>query len=298
MDGDLFFVSWNPLLHPVIENLPPLSYEKEPEIKSPHPVTINDMKLFFINFMKNDILGRVANAWVAFADANMEDPICEELSKIHSRAVDFAKTGVVAKMEPKHFPKKYPHYMEKPDDRSQHSNSVLGKMYDELRWLNQVPNVHMLKEYINAQQHAKLELHSYLTMDDDKYVVEAKHLYTEYAVELSKLMRQFKLKSEFQVITGFCLQYVGNKQHSEQEAIRSSISTIVEKFRTFFYETPEHERRLKACTWYQVTYSPLYANHRKRQFWSFAWILTPELLDIVEQEKTKLQIYAKYKYHE
>lgn len=54
------------------------------------------MSDFFIQFMENDALGRIASLHQTLADIHDEGvfhPDCIKLAELHSTAVDFSKTG-------------------------------------------------------------------------------------------------------------------------------------------------------------------------------------------------------------
>lgn len=56
---------------------------------------------FFLNYIRNDNLGMIANAHLVFADFSEEGARCEEclqLAALHSTAVDFPKSGVPAEI--------------------------------------------------------------------------------------------------------------------------------------------------------------------------------------------------------
>lgn len=55
------------------------------------------MSDFFIQFMENDALGRIASLHQTLADIHDEGvfhPDCIKLAELHSTAVDFSKTGI------------------------------------------------------------------------------------------------------------------------------------------------------------------------------------------------------------
>ena len=59
-------------------------------------VATDDMTKFFVDFMQNDQLGRIATAHQVFADEE-EGTLsrrCQQLAELHSIAVDFSKTGI------------------------------------------------------------------------------------------------------------------------------------------------------------------------------------------------------------
>ena len=55
------------------------------------------MSEFFVQFMENDALGRIATLHQTLADKYDEGvlhPECIQLAELHSTAVDFSKTGI------------------------------------------------------------------------------------------------------------------------------------------------------------------------------------------------------------
>src|SRR5271154_4308064 len=58
-----------------------------------------------------------------------------ELAALHSKAVDYVKTGQPAEMPKRLRPYKWPHFMEKkfkPKDATYHSHKILGQLYDRV----------------------------------------------------------------------------------------------------------------------------------------------------------------------
>lgn len=73
---------------------------------------------FFIDFMNNENLGRIDNTHLAIADQSKEfaeDKRCLLLASLHSKAVDYAKTGVSPSVPSDLKVSKYPDFMEKDD---------------------------------------------------------------------------------------------------------------------------------------------------------------------------------------
>src|SRR5439155_21418710 len=71
-------------------------YPRVPALNIGRPVKWSDMTEFFIQFMENDQLGRIANLHQEFADMKplgTMDRDCMLLAEMHSTAVDFSKTG-------------------------------------------------------------------------------------------------------------------------------------------------------------------------------------------------------------
>lgn len=95
LDGDLYNVIYDDRLIPkVIAN--PADYPRQAERLLNRPVTKQDIIEFFVTFMQQDQLGRIATTHQTIADqkeAGTFDPECLVLAELHSTAVDFSKTG-------------------------------------------------------------------------------------------------------------------------------------------------------------------------------------------------------------
>lgn len=96
LDGDLYNIIYMPRLFPGIVS-DPAEYPIINPIDIGQEVTRSDMTSFFIQFMKNDQLGRIAVSHLTVADQEAEGtfhPACILLAELHSTAVDFSKTGI------------------------------------------------------------------------------------------------------------------------------------------------------------------------------------------------------------
>lgn len=108
LDGDLYHVIWDPRLQPKSTH-PPADYPRVQALDIGRSVERSDMTDFFIQFMENDQLGRIATVHQQLADCRPMgtfDPQCVLLAEMHSTAVDFSKTGVP--IDPSQFPKTQP----------------------------------------------------------------------------------------------------------------------------------------------------------------------------------------------
>ncbi|PGH04763.1 hypothetical protein AJ79_06984 [Helicocarpus griseus UAMH5409] len=178
LDGDLYNVIYDETLLPKY-TVAPAEYLRVEEKKLGRPVTRDDIIDFFVTFMQQDQLGRIATIHQTIAD---QDPLgtfspdCLRLAELHSTAVDFSKTGVPVDLAsiPK-FPRYKPDFMapgprvliaeslsflkeddamtvqdddededERPPARFYKSYKVLGKLYrsiDEVEFLHHRQNV-------------------------------------------------------------------------------------------------------------------------------------------------------------
>lgn len=74
----------------------PMDYTADPPLRV-RRVDQSHLNENFVQYVLDDILGQVDNAHLAWSDRiSPYSEVCLELSKIHSTAVDFAKTGIAA----------------------------------------------------------------------------------------------------------------------------------------------------------------------------------------------------------
>ena len=76
------------------------SIQDKPKTTSTDLVTAEEVANFFVDYIQNDNLGRIANAHLALSDflpLGAKSTECIELANLHSTAVDFAKTGILVK---------------------------------------------------------------------------------------------------------------------------------------------------------------------------------------------------------
>ena len=96
LDGDLFNIIWDPEVVNATKPSAPADYPRVDPLVIYEEITSKHMADFFIDFMKNDNLGLIANRHLILADqreAGTHDPDCLKLAGLHSSAVDFSKTG-------------------------------------------------------------------------------------------------------------------------------------------------------------------------------------------------------------
>ncbi|OAP64177.1 hypothetical protein AYL99_00149 [Fonsecaea erecta] len=94
LDGDLYNVIYDDELLPKI-TVTPAAYLPAVPMDIGRPVTADDMAGFFVDFMENDQLGRIATLHQVFADLDSTfSANCLLLAELHSNAVDFSKSGV------------------------------------------------------------------------------------------------------------------------------------------------------------------------------------------------------------
>jgi RNA-dependent RNA polymerase len=135
LDGDLYFVAWDPALLPPA-TYPPMEYDAPKATVVEGPIGLPHIRRFLVDFIANDQLGMLANAHVAHVDhkpLGVCDPICMRLAYLFSMSVDFPKTGFIPD-----FPKEakvalWPDFMQKTDLPGYPSQKVIGRMFRKVR---------------------------------------------------------------------------------------------------------------------------------------------------------------------
>eukprot|EP00118_Oscarella_pearsei_P028510 m.2323 g.2323 ORF g.2323 m.2323 type:complete len:1118 (+) comp8576_c0_seq1:109-3462(+) len=285
LDGDLYFVSWDSDLLPLekYRNDEPMDYTA-PEPKTKSPITLDDVKDFFIDFIKSDQLGLIANAHLAHADTSLsgaKDPKCIKLAEMHSLAVDFPKTGVLPKLTEELRPKAYPDFMEKPDKVSYPSRGILNKLFRKASEFKQS----------SARQQPPVKVDKALRYEGyEDYLEDARDLMESYNDELLDMMNSYGIQSESEMITGNIVllgRLMRNKRISSVRIeIREKMIGLVRAYRKEFNRGLEtHSAKLaKASALYFVTYSrkvlPTAGLQHSRHLISCPWIVHDYLTEI------------------
>ena len=226
LDGDDYIVVWDPELVPRNWFYKPMDFSTAGRERMPEKdVTLNDTTTFFVNYIKNDFLGMIAHAHVAWANdplGGLEHPKCLELARLHSDAVDFNKSGVPARWSRADNPKYWPHFMEKKGRRSRRSGMVLGQLYDAVEKIAFVPNY-------DAPFDGRV-LSAYEV--SDVMLKQAKDLKEQYDEALQRIMSQHEIKTEFEVWSTFVLDHSkASKDYKFHEEIGRLASVLKDRFR-------------------------------------------------------------------
>lgn len=95
LDGDLFFVTWDPHLIPPSQNLQtPADYAAAPPALAEGPVTADALIHYFAHH-SNAVLGLLNGAYIAWANlrGTVKCAECAQLSALFARGADSVKTG-------------------------------------------------------------------------------------------------------------------------------------------------------------------------------------------------------------
>ncbi|XP_057311884.1 uncharacterized protein LOC130649592 [Hydractinia symbiolongicarpus] len=294
LDGDKFAIIWDQNLVPArIFTYPPCDYEALATLSvpvQPVDVTRQDMLAdFFVAFMKNDSLGRVAHKHLALCDIKEDgarDPLAIELAKSQSSAVDYPKTGVpplVPVDAIKEVDKNgFPDFMEKPVVDSYQSKKILGELYRRCRSVTYDFDVSSKRSNVKMLMNMNL-----FVKGNEKYLEDAVDVYVGYVHNMEMLMSKFDLKVEADVILGRATynwsQHLEHDKGKASDAIIASYQVIVKKYRSIFFKGAgkKEARWAKACAWYRVCNDQeIKITGCDKVFLSFPWVVSDVLCEI------------------
>ncbi|KAI9888212.1 MAG: hypothetical protein M1814_001088 [Vezdaea aestivalis] len=208
LDGDEFFVVWDPDLLPKEWNHAPMDYTALAPVEAIDGVTIDAITSFFIQYIKNDSLPIIAHAHMAQADfqpAGSKSQECLMLAQLHSTAVDYVKTGRPATMPRNLAPRRWPHFMEKrgkSPDQIYISRKILGQLYDQVEKIDFIP------QYSAVFDERVLSL----ATPDPEQVQQATEIKVLYDSALRRILAQHSIKTEFEVWSTFVMSHSNTKK--------------------------------------------------------------------------------------
>ncbi|KAF8398929.1 hypothetical protein HHK36_014794 [Tetracentron sinense] len=262
LDGDIYFVSWDPALIPP-RQIRPMEHTSAPRIVLDHDVTIEEVEEYFVNYSLNDTFKTIANAHTVFADKEprkVESDACIELANLFSIAVDFPKTGVSTEIPTHLRVKEYPDFMEKLDKPTYESQGVIGKLFREVKDI--VPHTSSIKSF--TLEVAKQSYDPDMEVEGFKdHLSDASYYKGEYDFKLGNLMDYYMIKTEAEILSGHIMK-MSNSKKTDGEAIKLAIKSLRKEARTWFDEkgsglsSQADDVYAKASAWYYVTYHPSY----------------------------------------
>ena len=199
LDGDDYMVIWDPNLIPKQWNVNPFHYNAPTPRTADGDITTNQIIEFFIDYLQNDFLGRIAHAHLAAADYlddGLQSEDCYELVQLHSMAVDYPKTGVPALMPRRLERNMWPHFMKKKG-KSYKSHKVLGRLFDAVKKVDFHPryNLEFDRRILGSMT------------PSPRAALEVATIKREYDEALQRIMAQHKIDTEFEVWSTFVLDH-------------------------------------------------------------------------------------------
>ncbi|KAF3188622.1 hypothetical protein TWF788_000370 [Orbilia oligospora] len=281
LDGDDYIVIWDGTFIPPKVNESPMDYTppKPVEAKSGN-VTLEDIRKFFVRYMKNDTLGAIANAHLATADrlpSGVFSQECVELAGLHSLAVDFPKTGVDAKMRKELRIRNWPHFFEKHIGTKKKfyvSSEILGQLYDAVEKVAFRPE--------ECAKDLKFDGRILTAFNDinEKHLNMARDLKAKYDAAIRRLMAQNDIKTEFEIWSTFALSHalVGSdyKFHEDMKEMRDGLmDRFDQEIRVEIRTEDEYTLGRFVAAIYQITneeYTRAVENGESMPLISFPWV--------------------------
>ncbi|KAK5998750.1 RNA-dependent RNA polymerase 1 [Cladobotryum mycophilum] len=229
LDGDDFFVIWDPNLIPTEWNHPAMNYTGPEPRELDRDVNVDDLRDFFVNYLKNDVLPLIATSHLAFADIyGPKSALCLHLAEMHSKAVDYPKTGEPAKWKSKYNPQKWPHFMEKKKSSYQ-TKKALGVIYDKV--VKQT--IQFLPDWERAFDQrviTRFEL-------EHAILKEARKIKTQYDTAVRRILSQHNVETEFELYTAWVMSKppIGS-DYKRQEDLGREYDALKQRFRDICYE--------------------------------------------------------------
>ncbi|ORZ25193.1 RNA dependent RNA polymerase-domain-containing protein [Absidia repens] len=317
LDGDEFTIIWDKKLMPKIINHAPMDYTPSaPKTKA--NVTTDDIKEFFVDYIKSDNLGQIANTHLATADLSDDgamDSGCLRLAQLHSLAVDFPKTGNPAIMERNLKLLRYPDFMCKEDKPSYVSKKVLGLMFRRINKMD-------YDEYESTLVDDPIYDTRLRVPGMERFIASARQSLEKYNLDLTALMNQYGVNTEAETISGFVMTWTnGCNKKSDFESQKQTASAVASMRRGWKKEfmrefkdainkdkakKAKHQKGInkrnnnnkgssyskeieldleaKAAAWYYVAYHPTERGRdhdtTKDGYFSFAWVMEDILIRV------------------
>ncbi|CAN6700342.1 unnamed protein product [Malus baccata var. baccata] len=288
LDGDIYFVSWDPeLIRP--RKFPPMVYSPMQTKELDHEFTVEEIAEYFVDYTVSDSLGRISNAHAIFADKHPMKAQCNEcieLAKLFSCAVDFAKTGVPAKIPDHLRPRDYPDFLEKPNKYTYESSGDIA-----------------LRDSSITPFSFEISKKSYdpdMEVDGFEYYLEDAHRYKSiYDDKLRSLMEFYGIKTEAELLgTSFMRMPKYPDKSWNIKSVDMAVRSLWKEARGWFDERgtsldagADDNLFAKASAWYCATYHPSYfgkynAGEDHNHFISFPGCVYDKLIDIKKRCST------------
>lgn len=229
LDGDDYFIIWDQRLIPTEWNFKPMDHDADDAKPSKTAaVTMEHVCSFFAQYMKNDSLGLIATAHVAWADkVGPKHTDCIELAKLHSKAVDYVKSGSPAVMHKRLNPKSFPHFTERTS-KTYRSEKPLGRIYDRVKTVRFDPIYDMA---FDGHILSRFDLSA-------NELTKAREVKGKYDIAMRRLMgRHENPVTEFEIWSTFILSKprVGS-DYKLREEVGREVASLKDRFRSICAE--------------------------------------------------------------
>jgi hypothetical protein len=272
VDGDHFLVIWNKALLPAKCHAPNVQNEplspsemanygniigENPDV----PVTISQIKDFFLQYIEHDQLGLISNSFIAHWDIESQRSgtlsiKCLRLAELAAVAVDAAKSGKIPML---------PQELE-ISHRSEFTNR--GHILSRLQTLAQRQALEIQSKRPRLED--PVPLYYLLLENNSRFIIEAMELCQQFMIEFSNILRQYKTNDSnltaFDLLTGsrskrkdaFRIIQARNTECIRLHRRYKSLfeREFLDKYGENFFEntSAQAEMALKASAWYEAGY--------------------------------------------
>ncbi|KAG6545755.1 hypothetical protein Mapa_012716 [Marchantia paleacea] len=271
-----------------------------------------DIQKFFVDYMVNDNLGFISNAHVVHCDREPEkarSPKCLELAQLASMAVDFPKTGVPAIIPWYLRPREYPDFMEKEHKATYVSNGVLGKLYRATKDFPKPADENSLESMRLTENSDPVSFcdPDLVIRGHGHFLEQALSLKCRYDAKLMKLMNQYGIKDEVEILGGHIVSLSTLYKRRQMEVVPKillAFERLRKEARFWFHQFKEWknlglDKYVWVSAWYVATYHSEYYGRHKLQYSevtnlkvyliSFPWTLSDMLCRIKAKGPTTVE---------
>ncbi|KAI6227727.1 RNA-directed RNA polymerase [Aphelenchoides fujianensis] len=288
LDGDEYSVIWDPGLYiDRSEDAFDYTSKKAPATAVDEENLRHQMADFFLNYITNDSIGKLATAFLVNSDTyGIQSKICENVAIKHMSAVDFPKTGIPAtRLSKDEDPQRKPDFIEqyhKPNYRSQRLN---GRLFRRIKEIDSV-----LESSIEEQLNQAPKKDEIFCPEDvpDSYMAIARTNFEKYQATMENMLnrsffntrRLIEEELEFtcslhrrMFFEAFGKRWQDQLEWTQKRAKKNERETrLILKSR--IREPGEDLQRL-AVAYYQIAYS-----QENQKFLSFAWLVADVLAKV------------------
>lgn len=280
LDGDEYSVFWHESLIFPRENCAPMIFPYLDALNLSRTVEMKDILDFYSDFIINNQVGQIASAELSLADqlkCGIFHETCKILNFKYAVALDYAKTNRNIKLSSCEKPAYYPDFMCKSGDKPTYrSKRTLGHLYRQCCRFEKLVNDISLK--------SKLKINDGLRHPEwRKYELKASEALLAYKLSVSKLLRQFGIDSETDLLTGCYTstsKYLSTKNENNniQDLLANSVKELFQAFRQRFNNDvgKEEDKAVLASAWYMVSYDD--SKNGKETFYGLPWIVSEHLV--------------------
>ncbi|XP_077527412.1 uncharacterized protein LOC144138810 [Haemaphysalis longicornis] len=297
LDGDEYAVIWHEELFFPPPNRPPMVFVDHSAAEGHVDGNVEEAMIQFIcDYIKNDAIGVMASAHLAWAD-QLRDGVfsqcCVRLAAKISVCLDFAKTGTPARLDSREKPRFFPDFMEKGSHKNTYrSRRILGQLYRLHRSLEALVSTDFGGHFADGDW--QTALFEFAGWEEHREAAEEALQY--YASQVGRILNQYGMESEGEVVTGLVNKLSDvNKSYKDRASVETLVSKqyqhLVKAVRKRFFSSVDAACQGKSVTtddgrkvvllqmmsaWYMVAYESRTCG--QQQSLSFPWAMADVLL--------------------